>query len=64
VVVALQGVLAGARRMILIWLSLALAGFAVLFLVFPRAMAVGFIILGLWLALAAWLDTRNDPPWG
>jgi cardiolipin synthase len=55
-VVAMQQILRGSRRTVLLPYSIALAILGVLFLFFPHVMAVVFAALSLWLALAAWLD--------
>jgi len=60
--VALQAVLVGARRTILLPVSLVLGALATCFLLFPRLMAVVFAILSLWLATAAWLDRSLERP--
>jgi cardiolipin synthase len=57
-VVAMQQILSGARRTVLLPYSIALAVLGVLFLFFPHVMAIVFAVLSLWLALAAWLDAR------
>ncbi|MGQ0702267.1 MAG: phospholipase D-like domain-containing protein [Gemmatimonadales bacterium] len=56
-VVALWAVVAGARRAILLQYSIALAALGILFLIFPRIMAIIFAGLALWLALSAWLES-------
>jgi cardiolipin synthase len=58
-VVAMQQIMSGARRTVLLPYSIALAGLGVLFLFFPRTMASIFAVLSLWLALTAWLDSRT-----
>ncbi len=55
-VVAMQQIMSGARRTVLLPYSVALAIVGVLFIFFPRSMAVVFAVLSLWLALTAWLD--------
>lgn len=57
-VVAMQQILRGARRTVLLPYSVALGVLGVLFLFLPHVMAVVFAALSLWLALAAWLDGR------
>ncbi len=59
-VVAVWGLLAGARRTVLLQYSLILAGIGTLFLFFPRSMAAFFAALSLWLALTSWLETLGD----
>ncbi len=55
-VVAMQQIMSGARRTVLLPYSLALAVVGVLFILFPHTMAAAFAVLSLWLALTAWLD--------
>jgi cardiolipin synthase len=55
-VVAMQQIMSGARRTVLLPYSLALAVVGVLFIFFPHTMAAVFAVLSLWLALTAWLD--------
>jgi cardiolipin synthase len=55
-VVAMQQLMSGARRTVLLPYSLALAIMGVLFIFFPNTMAAVFAVLSLWLALTAWLD--------
>lgn len=55
-VVAMQQIMSGARRTVLLPYSLALAVMGVLFIFFPRTMAAVFAVLSLWLALTSWLD--------
>ena len=55
-VVAMQQIMSGARRTVLLPYSLGLAVVGVLFIFFPRTMAAVFAVLSLWLALTAWLD--------
>lgn len=55
-VVAMQQIMSGARRTVLLPYSLALAVVGVLFIFFPHTMAAAFAVLSLWLALTAWLD--------
>jgi len=55
-VVAMQQIMSGARRTVLLPYSLALAAIGVLFIFFPHIMASVFAVLSLWLALTAWLD--------
>ncbi len=63
-VVALWAVVAGARRALLLQYSIGLALVGILFLIFPRTMAVAFGVLVLWLAAAAWLETLGREPRG
>lgn len=56
--IALWAVVSGARRTVLLQYTTILAGLGVLFLFFPRIMALLFGVLSLWLALAAWFETR------
>jgi cardiolipin synthase len=55
-VVAMQQIMSGARRTVLLPYSLALAAVGALFIFFPHTMAAVFAVLSLWLALTAWLD--------
>ena len=55
-VVAMQQIMSGARRTVLLPYSVALAVMGVLFIFFPNTMAAVFAVLSLWLALTAWLD--------
>ena len=57
-VVAMQQLLSGARRTVMLPYSIALAAIGVLSLFFPQVMATIFAILSLWLALTAYLDSR------
>jgi cardiolipin synthase len=56
---ALWAVVSGARRTVFLQYSVALTILGVFFLFLPRAMAAIFGFLSLWLALAAWLETRR-----
>ncbi|HEX7024814.1 MAG TPA: phospholipase D-like domain-containing protein, partial [Gemmatimonadales bacterium] len=58
-VVAVQHMLHGARRTVLLPYSIVLTVIGVLFLSFPRTMGVIFAVMSLWLALTAWLDSRS-----
>jgi phosphatidylserine/phosphatidylglycerophosphate/cardiolipin synthase-like enzyme len=55
-VVAMQQLMRGARRTVLLPYSIALAVLGVLFIFLPNTMAAVFAVLSLWLALTAWLD--------
>lgn len=55
-VAAMQQLMSGARRTVLLPYSIALAVLGVLFIFFPNTMAAIFAVLSLWLALTAWLD--------
>ena len=57
VMVAVWAVMSGARRTVLLQSSIGLAVLGILFLIFPRILAVVFGVLVLWLALAAWFET-------
>jgi hypothetical protein len=52
-------VVSGARRTVFLQYSVALTILGIFFLFLPRAMAAVFGFLSLWLALAAWLETRR-----
>lgn len=59
--VALWTVVSAARRTVLLQYSIALAVVGVLFLFFPRLMAVIFGVLTLWLAVSAWVESWAKP---
>lgn len=58
-VAAMQQIMQGARRTVVLSYCIGLTVIAVLFLFFPHGMAIIFAVLSLWLALAAWFDSRS-----